>query len=125
MSNFETLKDFQKRFETLADEPFEDMLERRMMYLVEECKETVDAAEGVLEALDTGGNLRRAKAELAKELVDVLYVSYGFLHLLGVDADKAFAEVHASNMSKTPHPNGGKAVKGPDFKKAEMEQFVA
>lgn len=38
--------------------------------------------------------------DLAKECIDLLYVTYGMLHRLGVDADQLFAEVDANNMSK-------------------------
>jgi len=37
---------------------------------------------------------------LVKELADLLYVTYGFFQVLGVDADKVFEIVHESNMSK-------------------------
>lgn len=125
MSNFARIKQFHARFDpTGASEPVADMLQRRVVYMAEEFKETAEAAEAYLLAQDTDDMTRRqTKAHLAKELVDVLHVTYGFLHLLGVDADAAFSEVHRSNMSKTPNPQG-KAIKGPDYTPADMEQFV-
>jgi NTP pyrophosphatase (non-canonical NTP hydrolase) len=38
--------------------------------------------------------------EMTDALADMLYVIYGAGHALGIDLDKVFAEVHASNMSK-------------------------
>jgi predicted HAD superfamily Cof-like phosphohydrolase len=72
------------------------------------------------------GNL----ADITKELCDILVVTYGFLVALGVDADKAFAEVHASNMSKLGedgkpiYREDGKVLKGPNYRKADPVKLV-
>lgn len=120
MSNFARIKQFHERFDpTGASESLDNLLTRRLAYIAEEVRETNEATE----ALRHSPTDATAKANLVKELVDVLHVTYGFLHLLGVDADAAFTEVHRSNMSKTPNPQG-KAIKGPDYTPANMEQFV-
>lgn len=130
MSNFALIKQFHERFDPAGvGESLDDLLPRRLAYLMEEVQEAAEAADNLFAATDpeqpkqTEEVLRECKAHLVKELVDILQVTYGFLHLLEVDADAAFAEVHRSNMSKTPNPQG-KAIKGEDYTKAEMEQFV-
>ena len=58
---------------------------------------------------------------LAKEAVDLLYVTYGLLQLLDINADCAFSEVHESNMSKLGEDGkpikreDGKILKGPNY----------
>ena len=38
--------------------------------------------------------------EVADALTDILYVTYGAGHAFGIDLDKCFEEVQASNLSK-------------------------
>lgn len=130
MSNFTLIKQFHERFDPAGTgESLDDLLPRRLAYLMEEVQEAAQAADQLFSATDpeqpkqSADTIRELKAELVKELVDILHVTYGFLHLLEIDADAAFAEVHRSNMSKTPNP-GGKALKGEGYFKAEMEQFL-
>lgn len=129
MSNFALIKQFHAKFDpTNTGETLDDLLPRRLGYLLEETQEAAEAADNLFAAVDTEApatpeTVRECKAHLVKELVDVLQVTYGFLHLLNVDADAAFAEVMRSNMSKTPNA-GGKAIKGEGYTKADMEQFL-
>jgi len=65
-----------------------------------------------------------------KELIDILYVTYGTLIYLGVDADEAFRRVHESNMSKLDE-NGnpirradGKVLKGPNYFEPNLGDLV-
>jgi predicted HAD superfamily Cof-like phosphohydrolase len=44
--------------------------------------------------------LQEDQTELVKELVDLLYVVYGALETLIVDADNVFELVHQNNMQK-------------------------
>lgn len=124
-SNFALIQQFHEKFDPVGQgEALSNLLTRRVQYMFEEFKETAAAAEALLLAQDTDpATIKTAKAHLVKELADVLNVTYGFLNLLEVDADAAFAEVHRSNMSKTPN-SGGKAIKGESYSPAEMEQFV-
>lgn len=82
--------------------PADDVLALRASLLREECDEALRA----LEALRRGeGEL----ADLAHELADVLYVTYGTFVALGIDADEVFAEVDAANLRKVGgarHANG-------------------
>jgi predicted HAD superfamily Cof-like phosphohydrolase len=55
-------------------------------------------AEERLEATDA--LLSGSLADIAQELADLVYVAYGTAISLGIDLDKAIAEVHRANMSK-------------------------
>lgn len=120
-SNFQKICDFHARFDPDAGE-LAVLLPRRVAFLKEEMNEVEAAVNDVLMAQPEVA--AKAKAALAKELVDVLYLAYGSLHLLGVDGDAAFAEVHASNMSKTPDLVNKKAIKGADYKPADMMKLM-
>lgn len=67
---------------------------------------------------------------IAKELADVVYVSYGAALTLGIDLDEAIAEVHRSNMTKLVdgapimRPDG-KVLKGPNYRPPDMAAVVA
>ena len=68
--------------------------------------------------------------EVADALTDILYVTYGAGHALGINLDKCFAEVQSSNMSKLDE-NGkaiynedGKVMKGPKYFKPDLTKFV-
>lgn len=72
-----------------------------------------------LSALEQGGG---DLASLAHELVDLLYVTYGTLSALGIDADAVFAEVHRANMHKTHGPRraDGKQLKPEGWQPADV-----
>ena len=68
--------------------------------------------------------------EVADALTDILYVTYGAGHAFGINLDKCFNEVQESNMSKLGE-NGkpifnelGKVMKGPNYNKPNLKQFV-
>lgn len=65
-------------------------------------------------------------AKIAKECSDLLYVTYGTGAALGLDLDRAYVDVHTSNMSKLDE-NGqvirredGKVLKGPNYKEPDL-----
>jgi len=95
-------------------------LELRLTLLREEMQE-VEAEFGQLTT-----TLSRARpadlAPLAHELADLLYVAYGALGSLGVDADAVFAEVHRANLTKTAGPRraDGKQLKPEGWQKADV-----
>ena len=92
----------------------------RLTLLREEMREVEEAAA----ALST--NLKAATpadlAPLAHELVDLLYVAYGALLSLGVDPDRAFAEVHRANLHKASGPRraDGKQLKPGGWQPADL-----
>ena len=59
---------------------------------------------------------------LVHELTDLLYVTYGALDQLGVDADAVFAEVHRANLSKASGPkrSDGKQLKPAGWQPADV-----
>ena len=68
--------------------------------------------------------------EVADALTDILVVTYGAGAAFGINLDKCFEEVHKSNMSKLGE-NGkpifnelGKVMKGPNYHKPNLKQFV-
>ena len=69
--------------------------------------------------------------EVADALTDILYVTYGAGHALGIDLDKCFDEVQNSNMSKLDengkpiYNDAGKIMKGPSYFKPDLFKFLA
>ena len=68
--------------------------------------------------------------EVADALTDILYVTYGAGHALGINLDKCFEEVQSSNMSKLGkdgkpiYNTSGKVMKGPKYFKPDLTKFV-
>ena len=68
--------------------------------------------------------------EVADALTDILYVTYGAGHALGIDLDKCFEEVQNSNMSKLDengkpiYNEAGKVMKGPGYFKPNLSKFL-
>lgn len=77
----------------------------------------------VVEAFETGQPI----PEVAKELCDLLVVTYGTLLTMGVNPDYAFNLVHCSNMSKLDKDGrpvrraDGKVLKGENYRPPTME----
>lgn len=70
------------------------------------------------------------KAKVAKELADLLYVTYGSGDTMDIPMDDVFREVHRSNMSKLD-ANGnvvrredGKVLKGNMYTPADIESVL-
>lgn len=64
--------------------------------------------------------------EVAKELADILYVTYGAALRFGIDLGPVFDEVHKSNMTKQgghKAPNG-KWIKPASYKKADVAKVL-
>lgn len=67
---------------------------------------------------------------LAKELADLLYVTYGTADVFGIDLDEAYRAVHESNMTKLDD-NGkpvlredGKVLKSENYKEPDLASAV-
>lgn len=109
------VKEFHKKFHApVANKPTlidSDRSEHRYQLIQDEVKEYQ-------------AGVKNADLEnVAKELVDILYATYGAIleHGLQDDIDAIFAEVHRSNMSKDYHEY--KMVKGSHYTKADLSQF--
>ena len=70
------------------------------------------------------------RKETVDALTDILYVAYGAGHAFGVNLDKCFEEVQNSNMSKLGKDGkpifneNGKVMKGPNYFKPNLSQFL-
>lgn len=137
-TNYEKVREFQKAFDSPAPDQItrldSDRIDLRWELIREEVLEVHD------ELHDEVGNTLPGDSvdipALAKELADVLYVTYGMAVEYGIDLDAAFAEVHRSNMSKLgadgkPVINGengvldesrpiGKVLKGANYSPADI-----
>jgi hypothetical protein len=57
--------------------------------------------------------------EIADACADIIYLAYGMAIIHGVDLDEVLAEVHRSNLTKTP-TGGGSILKGVSFEKPDL-----
>lgn len=121
-TNFQRVIEFHRAFgHPVAGRPVnlpEELQELRFALVEEELEEWRDAVR------------ERDVIEQADALLDLLYVTYGALAVLGVDADAGFAEVHRANMSKLGADGrpilrpDGKILKGPDYKEPDLGPIV-
>ena len=122
MSNFKKVKTFMETFgqEVKTQPSFSTDKINKLRYDL--IKEELEELKLALENKDL--------LEVADALTDILYVTYGAGHALGVDLDKCFEEVQASNMSKLDengrpiYNEAGKVMKGPQYFKPNLSKFV-
>ena len=109
------LREFHAKYAPVTEPPFGGVASTRWQLMASEALEYQEAEAE--EASDVPG--------IAKELGDIVYVAYGTALSYGIDLDVALRAVHASNMTKDmPLTLGGKAVKGPGYKPADMTEAV-
>ena len=123
MTNFEKVKQFMQTFgqevKTKASFSDEKTNQLRLDLITEELEELKNAMES------------KDLLEVADALTDILYVTYGAGHALGIDLDKCFDEVQNSNMSKLGadgkpiYNESGKVMKGPDYYKPNLSKFLS
>ena len=122
MSNFNKVKSFMKTFgQDVKTKPSlsTDKINSLRYDLI---KEELDELKVAMESKDL--------LEVADALTDILYVTYGAGHALGIDLDKCFSEVQNSNMSKLDekgkpiYNDYGKVMKGPKYFKPDLTKFV-
>ncbi|AFD24278.1 hypothetical protein DGo_CA0351 [Deinococcus gobiensis I-0] len=108
--------------------PTADVLALRRTLISEEYAETEAEFAALAERIGAGeavppGDL----TPLAHELTDLLYVTYGALDLLGIDADAVLAEVHRANLSKASGPRraDGKQLKPEGWQPADVRGVIA
>lgn len=70
------------------------------------------------------------KSNLLKELVDLLYVVYGYAATYGLPIDEAFKRVHESNLSKLGddgkpmYRDDGKILKGSNYVEPDLSDLL-
>ena len=122
MSNFKKVKTFMETFdqEVKIQPSFStDKINKLRFDLI---KEELEELKLALENKDL--------LEVADALTDILYVTYGAGHAFGIDLDKCFQEVQASNMSKLDengkpiYNEAGKVMKGPNYFKPDLNKYL-
>ena len=131
-SNFEQVKEFMRAFGQDVHEdarvPALAVTELRKKLIDEEATEVYQELHD-MHNLDNRPLQDRIHA-LAKELTDLLVVTYGCGAAYGIDLDKCMKEVHSSNMSKLGddgkpiYRKDGKILKGPNYKEANMKDAL-
>jgi predicted HAD superfamily Cof-like phosphohydrolase len=122
MTNFEKVEIFMKTFGQEVREKPSFSTDKINQLRVNLIKEELDELK---EAMDNKDLL-----EVADALTDILYVTYGAGHALGINLDKCFEEVQNSNMSKLDengkpiYNDAGKVMKGPNYFKPDLSKFV-
>lgn len=131
MTNYEMVREFHKAFNSTLDQwPPHTFVEVgfRMDLIFEERDELFEELLGGDEWVPKSPE-DLDKNKVAKELADLLYVTYGTAASFGIDIDKVFKEVHRSNMSKLGedgkpiYREDGKVLKGPNYSEAQIELF--
>ena len=122
MSNFNKVKTFMETFgqevKTKPSFSTDKINSLRYDLIKEELEELKEAMEN------------KDLLEVADALTDILYVTYGAGHALGIDLDKCFEEVQNSNMSKLGedgkpiYNESGKVMKGPRYFKPDLTKFI-
>ncbi|MFD5318575.1 hypothetical protein [Streptomyces sp. NPDC127098] len=122
--------EFREVFDGGARAEHPELAEHRRTLLTEEAREAAEALTELAEALRTGDDPLAAYRAVAKELADVLYVTYGAADALGIDLPAVFVEVHRSNMSKLDADGrvlrraDGKVLKGPSYRPPVLDGLV-
>jgi predicted HAD superfamily Cof-like phosphohydrolase len=112
------MESFGQQVKSKPEFPSDDILKLRTDLIDEEVKELWDACDA------------RDLVEIADALTDILYVTYGMAHALGIPIDECFAEVQASNMSKLGedgkpiYREDGKVMKGPSYFKPDLKNVL-
>tara|TARA_Y100000590_G_scaffold461210_1_gene622248 strand:- start:2441 stop:2845 length:405 start_codon:yes stop_codon:yes gene_type:complete len=122
MSNFEDVKKFMEAFgqKVINKTQFPD--EKTMNLRYDLIKEELNELEQAMKTRDL--------TEVADALTDILYVTYGAGCAYGIDLDKCFKEVQRANMSKLGsdgkpiYNEKGKVMKGPNYSKPNLKQFI-
>lgn len=111
------MKIFGQEVKQYPEFPENKTLDLRLKLIKEEVAELIEGVE------------LRDIENVAKELTDVLYVTYGMGASLGIDLDACFTEVHRSNLSKLEngrvlYREDGKVMKGKDYSSANIREVL-
>jgi len=122
--------EFRELFDGDGDARRPELAEHRRSLLTEEAGEAAEALTDLARALRAGDDPAAAYRAAAKELADVLYVTYGAADALGIDLPAVFVEVHRSNLSKVDTDGrvlkraDGKVLKGPGYRPPDLDGLV-
>lgn len=122
--------EFREAFDLEVETARPGLAEHRRALLTEEAGEAAEALTELAAALAEDGDVAAAYRAVAKELADVLYVTYGAADALGIDLPEVFVEVHRSNMSKVDADGrvlrraDGKVLKGPGYRPPDLGDLV-
>lgn len=122
--------EFREVFDGSAEAERPELADIRRTLLTEEAGEAAEALADLAKALRAGDDPGPAYRAVAKELADVLYVTYGAADALGIDLPAVFTEVHRSNMSKRDEEGrvlrraDGKVLKGPAYRPPVLDGLV-
>ena len=122
MSNFEDVKTFMKTFGQMVRTKPQFPDEETMQLRYDLIKEELNELEQAMKTKDL--------KEVADALTDILYVTYGAGYAYGINLDKCFKEVQRANMSKLGNDGKpiynekGKVMKGPNYLRPNLKQFV-
>jgi len=110
-SNANKVKSWMLKADQLIN-PDDEQREQQLTYVEEEFYELMYAYRN------------ESREQVIKEACDLVWVTYGLLHTLGVDPDVAFGRVFDSNWSKFPFTKvDGKVQKGPNYKPADLSDL--
>ncbi len=110
-SNAELVRTWMLKADQLIN-PDNEQREQQLAYVEEEFYELMYAYRN------------EGRSQILKEACDLLWVTYGLLHTLGVDPDDAFDRIYVSNWSKFPFTKvDGKVQKGPNYKPADLSDL--
>ena len=131
-TNAQRLREFHRQIGlSLPDRPAvptPQLLALRRTLIDEEVAEVRAEFAALAPRLDAGETLdASALSGLVHELADLLYVTYGALDTLGVDADAIFAELHRANLSKASGPRraDGKQLRPQGWQPADIVGVLA
>jgi predicted HAD superfamily Cof-like phosphohydrolase len=124
-TNYQKVREFHEKFGASLDHPLSrDLRLKRLDLVYEEFFELADELDPELK----NGVMNRAK--IAKELADLLYVTYGTAAAFGIDIDRVFDKVHQNNLTKI-HPGGtvkyrkdGKVLKPEGYKPVDLDTLL-
>jgi len=116
------LEEFHSSYEIPNDKQQKNLRLSLIKEEYKEVKKVLDTTRSQYEEID--------RSALAKELADLLYVTYGTALVFNIDLDTALLEVHKSNMSKLGDDGkpirreDGKILKGKNYKEPDMSKAL-